>query len=363
MKQFIPGMELSHRFYGEVVKPLVEQEFRGLAYTAGLIDYGSDVLGFDTEVSIDHQWGPRLSLFLKLDDIADVGPRLDKMLGARLPAEFLGFSTNFSGTRADYIRHMEHGTHGHVKHLIRIHTAEEFFLQHLGIDIHGDIRARDWLVYPQQRLATIRSGRLFCDGLEVSRIKEQLKYYPDDVWYYLMAAEWAKISAEEAFVGRCGNVDDELGSRLIAARMVTRLMNLHFLQQREYIPYSKWFGTAFQKLPGAGELKGVFTSILGAADWKEREKHLSIAYGKAGRNHNALRLTEEIDTTVRNFHEREYLVISAGNFADSLYSVIKDPELATLKRLGNIDQITDNSSILEHIEVARRATHLYESGP
>ena len=362
MKKFIPGMELSRRFYGEVVKPLVEPDFPGLAYTAGLIDYGSDVLGFDTDVSVDHQWGPRLSLFLKPDDIADIGPRLDKMLGSRLPVEFLGFSTNFSGTRADYIRHMEHGIHGHVKHLIRIHTAEEFFLQHLGIDIHKEVKARDWLIYPQQRLATVRSGQLFYDGLNVSPIKAQLKYYPGDIWYYLMAAEWTKIAAEEAFMGRCGSVNDELGSRLVAARLVTRLMNLHFLQQREYIPYSKWFGTAFQKRPGADELKGGFTSILAAANWKEREEHLSIAYGKAGDNHNALRLTEKIDTTIRNFHGREYLVMSAGNFADSLHSIIKDPEVASLKRLGNIDQITDNSSILEHIEVARRAMHLYESG-
>jgi hypothetical protein len=47
-------------------------------------------------------------------------------------------------------------------------------------------------------------------------------------------------------MARCGDVGDELGSRLVAARLIEELM------QKQYWPYAKWFGTAFSKLACAG---------------------------------------------------------------------------------------------------------------
>ncbi len=53
--QFVPGRELSRAFYHEVVRELV----RDVEHSAALLGWGSDVLGFDTERSTDHGWGPR----------------------------------------------------------------------------------------------------------------------------------------------------------------------------------------------------------------------------------------------------------------------------------------------------------------
>ena len=63
-QQFMKGMELSKVFYEEAVRPILESHFPELTYSAGLLGWGSDVLGFDTEQSMDHGWGPRLLLFL-----------------------------------------------------------------------------------------------------------------------------------------------------------------------------------------------------------------------------------------------------------------------------------------------------------
>jgi len=54
---FVSGQELSRRFYREVVEPLV----RPWPHAAALLGWGSDVLGYDTERSVDHGWGPRLT--------------------------------------------------------------------------------------------------------------------------------------------------------------------------------------------------------------------------------------------------------------------------------------------------------------
>lgn len=359
MSKFIRGMELSRQFYSDVVRPLIEQRFHGLEYSAGLMDYGSDVLGFDDDVSTDHQWGPRLSIFLKPDDLSTLGQELDLALSDRLPAAFNGFSTSFSGTRSDPIRCMEPAGDGPIKHIIRIHSAEEFFAQHLGIDIHKPLGTLDWLLFPQQRLTTIRKGQLFHDGLSMHRIKSLLEYYPDEVWRYLMCVEWQKYASEEAFVGRCGHVGDDLGSRLVTARQVNRLMNLHFLQQREYIPYGKWFGTAFSRLAKPVELDASLRNAMTVADWRSREENLAEACSILGSGHNRLGLTAHLETRIQRFHGRPYSVVFAGKFSDALHSTIANPALRTLSRLGGIDQVSDNAAVLTDIDVAKRAIHLY----
>lgn len=48
MSVFLPGLELSRRFYEELVKPLLEEAFPALPYVSALVGPGSEVLGFDT---------------------------------------------------------------------------------------------------------------------------------------------------------------------------------------------------------------------------------------------------------------------------------------------------------------------------
>src|SRR5579863_5216771 len=66
---FVPGIELARLYHRELVGPLLDRYFPGLAYSAALVGPGSEVLGFDTPRSTDHDWGPRLQVFL-----ADQGP-------------------------------------------------------------------------------------------------------------------------------------------------------------------------------------------------------------------------------------------------------------------------------------------------
>ena len=95
MPDFIPGLELSRLFYVEAVKPILDAQFPDLRYDAALIGYGSEVLGFDTPMSRDHSWGPRLRLFLSADDLAHDGAAVDQALRRGLPHSFRGYPTSF----------------------------------------------------------------------------------------------------------------------------------------------------------------------------------------------------------------------------------------------------------------------------
>jgi hypothetical protein len=87
MQDFIPGLELASKFYEEAVRPILESVFSALPYSAALIGSGSEVLGFDNEMSADHHWGPRVMLFLRRARLRAPSGRAHRNIAAKAPAE------------------------------------------------------------------------------------------------------------------------------------------------------------------------------------------------------------------------------------------------------------------------------------
>ena len=79
-RPFINGIELSRIFYEEAVRPILDAHFPNLPHSAALLGPGSDVLGYDTPQSRDHDWGPRLLLFLSADDHKAYRDDVDQLL-------------------------------------------------------------------------------------------------------------------------------------------------------------------------------------------------------------------------------------------------------------------------------------------
>src|SRR5580658_1882287 len=68
MTQFVSGLELNAKFYEQVVGPALTQ----WPHAAARLGWGSEVLGFDTERSTDHGWGPQLVVFVDQGDVEPV---------------------------------------------------------------------------------------------------------------------------------------------------------------------------------------------------------------------------------------------------------------------------------------------------
>jgi len=242
---FIKGLKLGELYFEETVKPILAAHFPQLKYSAGRLGYGSDVLGFDTPQSMDHDWGPKFTLFLTDFDYETYKDRIDQVLRQELPYEIRGYPTNFD-RNADGTTVMQAIDSGLVNHEVAISTTKIFFEEYLHFDPAHELDVTDWLTFPQQRLRTVAGGRIFHDGLgQLESAQNKLRFYPRDVWLYLLAAQWVRISQEDPFVGRCGQVGDDVGSVLVAARLVRDVMKLCFLLEQQYAPYMKWFGTAF----------------------------------------------------------------------------------------------------------------------
>jgi hypothetical protein len=203
---------------------------------------------------------------------------------------------------------------------------------------------------PQQRLAEVTGGEVFHDGVgTLSSARERLAWYPDQVWRYLLACQWQRISQEEAFVGRCAEVGDLLGSAVVAGRLVRDLMRLCLLLERCYAPYSKWLGSAFGQLPAAGALTPLLQEALAATGYRERAQYLCDAGEVVAALHNDTGLTAPLDPSCRRYHDRPYQVLFAERFADALAATVTDPDLGSLPRVGSVDQWADNTDFLgEH---------------
>ncbi len=349
---FLPGLQLCQAFYVEAVRPLLDEAYPGLRYAAARLGPGSEVLGFDSERSVDHDWGPRLELFLATDDVVRHGQQVSELLAARLPKEIRGFSTHFEPPHGR-VRVMT-PTGGPVAHHVVVTDVGTWCGQQLGFDPRRGVTVLDWLSTPGQRLAEVTGGAVFHDGIgELSALRDHLRWYPDDVWRYVLACQWTRIGEEEPFVGRASEAGDELGSRVTAARLVREVMRLCLLLARRFPPYGKWLGSAFAALPRAAGVANALDRALNADTVTRRQDALCAAYEAAGDWQNRLDIASPVDATRRLFLDRPYPVIGAGRFAAALLARVGDPEVAALPPVGAVDQYADSTAVLCQPQLAR----------
>src|SRR5256885_1407143 len=159
MPEFTPGLRLGRLFFEEAVRPILELVLPGLKYSAALIGSGSEILGFDDEMSTDHHWGPRVMLFLKEEDHARNSETIVRALRKHLPARFLGYSTNYTepDPNDNNVQRLEE-TDGPINHRVDVFTIRDFLLSYLNFDINSTITTADWLTFPEQKLRSITTG-------------------------------------------------------------------------------------------------------------------------------------------------------------------------------------------------------------
>lgn len=357
MTQFIKGMDLCEGFFSDIVKPILDKSFPHLRYSAGLIGYGSDVLGYDDSVSSDHMWGPRLYLFLLKEDMLQKEKLMDTFSG-ELPYFYKGYSVNFSvpDPNDGGIRHAEAISQGPVSPLIFIRTLDDYLEEYLGCSDFDNLTELDWISFSQHKLLSLTAGRLFWDDLHCGEKLQKLSYYPDNVRLFLLASNWSLLSEEQAYVRRCHDVGDEIGSFFACTRIAQRLMHLGFLYCNIYAPYSKWFGTAFGALPIGDEIKAAIYGAVTAADIEQREENIVAAQLLMAQLHNRSQLTDPVEVKIQPYFTRDIKVIYADRIAAAIKEKLKGtaledfPLIGTLGDVANFTAVTDDPAWRQSIK-------------
>jgi hypothetical protein len=243
---------------------------------------------------------------------------------------------------------------GPVRHRVDVVSVGGWSHAVLGFDARETPTTFDWLATPAQRLAEVTGGAVFTDGLgELAPLRDRLRWYPEQLWWWAMACQWERIAEEEAFPGRCAEVGDDVGCRVLTGRLVRDLVRLAFLLARRHAPYGKWLGTAFARLPGSDGLGTALHGALAAESWPAREEHLATAYRLVAARHDALELTDPLDGSTRPYHDRPFEVLDAGRFATALRDRLTDPEILALPAVGTVDQFVDSTAVLTDPRRAR----------
>ena len=232
------GLELSERFYEACGKPMLLEQFPDVLphLAAGLFGSGSECFGFDDEVSRDHDFEPGFCIFLPGEDVVDrrTAFQLERAY-SKLPKEFMGFSRSAVAP----VGGARHGV---------LRTAE-FFTDKVGAP-DGILTVSQWLTVPEHALAETQNGKLFFDGSgEVTRIREALSRYPDDVRKKKLAGELLLMAqAGQYNYARCIRHGETGASQLAVAEFVKAAMHSAFLLNDVYMPYYKWSFRAMRSL-------------------------------------------------------------------------------------------------------------------
>ncbi|UIJ36143.1 DUF4037 domain-containing protein [Allobranchiibius sp. GilTou73] len=327
------GLSLSRRYFEDVVRPILHARWPRLSYAAARIGGGSDVVGRDDQMSRDHDWGLRLTLLVDAALVTEV----DRHLGAELPDVVLGHPVRFPMTSDASIRHR-----------VEVADPHELLTGRLGFDpARAPIGLADWLSLSGQAALEVVGGEVFLDTVgDLGAARRALAWYPDDLWRWLVACAWRRIGEDLPMMSRSGMQGDDLGSRVLAGRLVDAAMHLGFLLNRRWAPYPKWRGAAFGELPRAAHAAPALVGCLTATTWQDRESHLCRALTllhAAGREAGL----PGVGHPVVAFHDRPFRMVS-GDLIEALHTGIVDPDILALPvRVGSVEQYTDDVLVLQ----------------
>lgn len=324
------GAALAGRFHDEVVGPLLGRAFPRVPLAAGRLGTGSDVLGLDDATSTDHDWGLRSTVLVPADLVGEVGAVLER----GLPASWAGHPVRFPTTWDPAVRHR-----------VEVSTVAALAGSRLGLDPSAPWDAVDWLGLSGQAVLEVVAGPVFLDtdgGL--TRLRDRLAWYPDDVWRYAVASAWHQVDQELPFVGRTGSLGDETGSAVLAARLVRRAVHLGLLLDRRWSPYPKWAGTVFARSPSATALPHL-RDALAARAWSDRQEHLGRALEELLARQRTAGLPVTASAT-QPFHDRPFLQVHSG-LVDLLHASMHDRAVRDLPRgVGAVEQWVDAVDVL-----------------
>lgn len=299
-------------------------------------------------------------MFLSSNDI-EKKVEIFETLSELLPYQYKGYSVNFTepDPNDNGVQHAKFISSGNVNPLIFIQTFDEFLYDELGTSDLENLRPLDWLSFSEHRLLSLVSGKMFVDKLNVADKLILLKYYPNDIRNYLIASNWDIIASEQAFVKRCGETGDEIGSIIICARIAERLMRLCFLYKKVYAPYSKWFGTAFNELDIDVNIKKSIYAALHAETIKLREDCLVKSQALVADLHNKSEITSFIDYKIESYFGRNIKVIFAEKFAEATAEKLVGTPLENIPLIGTFSQIGGLSSFSDEKQYYKQIKAMY----
>ena len=250
------GLELSKKYYLEYGNPILERSFANILplIAVGLVGSGSECLGFDDEISTDHDFEPGFCIFLPDESIVDRKTEFAlERAYAKLPNEFSGF-------RRSPVSPVGGNRHGVIR-------MSDFFIKSTGHP-NGELDIFDWLSIDEQALLEATSGEIFYDGSKYfSEIRQKLSYLPENIRLKKLAGHILNMAqAGQYNYQRCLSRNDTAAAQLAIFEFVKSALRVIFLINKKYIPYYKWSFRALRELPSLSNLHEPLEFLISSAN-------------------------------------------------------------------------------------------------
>ena len=341
------GLDLAERFYGEEVAPIIKGRFPVLKdrYAAGLIGYGSDVLGHDDEISRDHEWGPRCILWLRGKDYSRYAAFVGEALNDELPDEFLGFPARFKPAAGVGMMpcSRQEGGRPHVD----VTTVSEYIYGQFGIRRLPPGRL-GWLCIPEQKLLEFTRGKLFRDpDGTITRARQAVAYLPEEIWRFKLLYAWESLHWHLDVVGLCAVRGDRLSAHLALQQIMERIIRLTFLLNRRYCPATlKWISRELHGLPRlAPRIGPLLEKCVGLSDPQKSRPLIEEMIRGLVQEHNRLRITAKVKLVSPDLCSRGQVSFSLRDLVKKLRGSIPST-LRKLRVQGACDQWLTNADVL-----------------
>ncbi len=222
------GLELARKYCDLYAGALFEGLPGDVRYRAalGLVGPGSECLGFDDDISQDHDFGPGFCVWLPRDLFCTYGAEMQHRYDA-LPASFAGYerqTTELAGKR------------------VGVFEIESFYRGFTGLE-RVPQNAKEWLAIPEQFLAVATSGEVFCDPSgEFSALRNTyLRFYPDEVARKKFCANCAVMAqAGQYNLPRSIARGDVVAASAARQEFLTAALAAMHLIHQVYMPFYKW---------------------------------------------------------------------------------------------------------------------------
>jgi len=250
----VKGIELCESYFKEYGLPMLQEQFPEVLpfLAAGVCGPGSENSGYDDEISRDHDFEPGFLLFLPGEEI------VDRRTAFLLERAYAKLPKQWQGVERTVMEPVGGARHGVVR-------TGEFFRERCGTE-NGELSLREWLSVPDYALIEVTNGALFLDNYgEVSRIRQNLEYYPEDVRLKKLAGRLLLMAQSGQYnYHRCLQHGETAAAQLAVCEFVRSAMSAIFLLNRRYEPFYKWSFRALRELPllsgEAGPLEMLITT-------------------------------------------------------------------------------------------------------
>lgn len=305
----LKGMALAKAYFQEYGEPLLNQGFSQYKgeMAAGLVGEGSECLGFDDEISRDHDFGPGFCIWLPEELYSRIGQQLQEAYH-QLPRTYKG------QTRME----TEQGK-GRVGPM----TIEGFYQKFTGRP-YGPEHHLEWLRIPESFLATATNGQVFYDGKGTfTKVRQRLlQFYPKDVAKKKLAAKLVVMaqSGQYNYI-RCAKRQDAGAAYFACGEFIKSALGVIFLLNRIYMPFYKW---AFRRAEDCRVLRPAADKLKDLAAISDTQETFR---SKAER-------IEEICLDVRDYLRESGYSSSKESFlaahGEEIFAGIEDPQLKSI---------------------------------